>query len=267
MPAIHPARLKKQVAQLVNNFEQPDGFVRSLHQLMSYYAERIQRPGQSGEPTPLITAYKVRRPVLRQIQGALAPLAESKPEAAITLCDALWEEPYLEFRLLAASLIGHVPLTPPEAVVERIQSWLDGETEDRLVSALLTDGLARMRREDMELVLRLVEGWLQGKQIHHQRMGLHALHPMVADLNYENLPLFYRLIHPITLDTPPELRLDLLELLRALARRSPQETAYFLRHNLSHPESLEAAWILRQTLDDFPPDIQNDLRDAVRGMK
>ena len=90
MPAIHPARLKKQVAQLVNNFEQPDGFVRSLHQLMSYYAERIQRPGQSGEPTPLITAYKVRRPVLRQIQGALAPLAKSKPEAAITLCDALW---------------------------------------------------------------------------------------------------------------------------------------------------------------------------------
>jgi hypothetical protein len=90
---------------------------------------------------------------------------------------------------------------------------------------------------------------------------------MVVDLNYENLPLLYRIVHPFTLTAPQELRLDLLELLRALTRRSPQETAYFLRQNLSHPDSMDTAWLIRQIVDEFPDDLQGNLRNAVRGFK
>ena len=267
MPAIQPARLKKQAAQLAENFERPDTFIRSLHQLMGYYAERVQRQGQSGEPAPMLTAYKVRRPVLRQIQQDLTPFAESEPTKAIALCDALWEQPYLEFRLLVSSLIGQIPPTPPELIIDRIRSWSVNESEDRLITALLSEGTSRLRSEHMELVLALVQGWVNETDVHQQRLGLKALIPIVVDLNYENLPLLYRIIHPFTLTAPQELRLDLLELLRALTRRSPQETAYFLRQNLSHPDSMDTAWLIRQIVDEFPDDLQDDLRNAVRGFK
>ena len=76
--------------------------MRSLHHLLDFYADRARRPGQSGKPAPLIDAYKVHPPVLRHILQELIPLAAENPDAGLALCDALWEQPYLEFRLLAS---------------------------------------------------------------------------------------------------------------------------------------------------------------------
>jgi hypothetical protein len=73
MPAIHPARLKIQAAQLVERFSTPHSFVSRLHDLLDFYANRAYRPGQSGEPHPLLTAYNVPRPVLHQVERELIP--------------------------------------------------------------------------------------------------------------------------------------------------------------------------------------------------
>jgi hypothetical protein len=53
--------------------------------------------------------------------------------------------------------------------------------------------------------------------------------------------------------------------LEALAQRSPQETAYFLRQSLNAPEAFDTPWIIRQTLHSFPPEIQEGLRNSVKG--
>ena len=52
----------------------------------------------------------------------LAPLVTSRPGEALSLCDALWEEPYLEFRLLAASILGLIPADPPDPIFIRVEN-------------------------------------------------------------------------------------------------------------------------------------------------
>jgi hypothetical protein len=59
MPAIQPARLRQQAALMVEHFDQPAAFVRSLHHLLEYYADRAHRPGQAGKPPALLAAYNV----------------------------------------------------------------------------------------------------------------------------------------------------------------------------------------------------------------
>ena len=54
MPAIQPARLKKQVTELVPKINQPSVFVRELHTLLNLYSDHTQRPGQAGVPLPLL---------------------------------------------------------------------------------------------------------------------------------------------------------------------------------------------------------------------
>jgi len=267
MPAIQPARLKKQTAKLADYFDRPEAFVRNLHHLFEYYAERIYRPGQSGEPSPLISAYKVRAPVLRQIVQFLAPLVESQPETALTLTDALWEQPYLEFRILAASLLGKLPPSYQQPVLDRVQTWAENETEERLINVLLSDGLSSLREQYSGLILSIIEEWLSDDNLMRQRIGLQAILPIVNDANKDVFPLIYRLIHPYTLKVPSELRTQLLPLINALAQSSPHEMAYLLRQNLSHPDSEDTAWLIRQCLDAFPDEQQVALRHAVRGMK
>jgi len=58
MPAIHPARMKIQVARLGEKIRQPEVFVRELHNLLDFYADRTHRPGQFGEPPPLLAIIK-----------------------------------------------------------------------------------------------------------------------------------------------------------------------------------------------------------------
>ena len=88
MPAIQPARLKKQVSNLAGEFNQPALFVRDLHALLDLYTDHTHRPGQSGEPPPLIASYKTPPPVMRQVWHELMPRIKQQPADVLPLCDA-----------------------------------------------------------------------------------------------------------------------------------------------------------------------------------
>jgi len=264
MPAILPARLRQQAALLVEHFDQPAAFVRSLHHLLEFYADRTYRPGKGVTPPPLLQAYNVRPPVLRQVLLELTPWGEEYPLQGLALCDALWEQPYLEFRQLAAYLLGSLPASVAGEAILRVRQWSKGGLEPRLVEALLIQGLARLRREAPDQVLELVESWLAEEALLDRQLGLRALLPLVQEVSFNNLPVFFRLLQPLARNVPATLRPDLLDILIAMARRSPYETAYFLRQNLDLPDAGDMPWLIRQVAPEFPPDVERSLRDAAR---
>ena len=89
---------------------------------------------------------------------------------------------------------------------------------------------------------------------------------MADDPAFENLPAFFRLIHPLVRSAPGMLRPNLLDVISKLAHRSPTETAYFLRQTMLLPNSPDTPWLIRQSLSQFPPGIEKSLRAAVRGV-
>ena len=113
MPAIQPARLRQLSAELVNAFGSPPAFVRELHGLLDFYADRTRRPGQAGAPPPLIHTYRTPAPVIRQVIQDLTPLVADDPQNALVLADALWEEENLECRLLGIEILGMIPFIRP----------------------------------------------------------------------------------------------------------------------------------------------------------
>ncbi len=254
VPAIQPALLRQQAALLVEHFADPPAYIRSLHYLLDFYADRARRPGQAGMPPPITSAYNVRPPVLRMILQELTPLAIEAPETGLALCDALWAEPNLEFRSLAAMLLGQIPPSPPERIITRLKTWLVPDLEFYLIEALMNHALGRLRQEHPQSMIRLIQDWLESTKPLYQQLGLRALLPLVENPQFENLPVFYRMIQPLACNVPPGLRPDLLDVLVALAHRSPQETAYFLRQTLNYPDAADTAWLIRQLLNEFPPE-------------
>jgi DNA alkylation repair enzyme len=266
MPAIQPARLRQQAALLAQSFSQPDVFIRSLHHLMESYADNARHPGQGGETPPLIDAYYVRPPVLRQLVVELNPYAENDPETAIVLAKALWQQSYLEFRQLAASLLGLIPVEDPHPMVALLESWLNTRPEDRLIEALLVRGMLALRRDRPDVYLEVVSNWLKRPQVFANQLGLRALVPLVQDPGFENIPSIFRLIQPFSRSLAGGLRPFMVNILHALARRSPQETSFFLRHNLETSENPDSPWLVRQTLPALPVEMQESLRGALRNM-
>jgi dihydroorotase-like cyclic amidohydrolase len=172
----------------------------------------------------------------------------------------------LEFKQLAVSLLGKIPLNPPDHILERIHRWVQDESDTQIIDYVFVYGLSSVWAQDKEFVMDMIEGWLIDTDVYAKRLGIRALIPIVEDYSYENIPNVFRLIHRLTLTAPSDLNTDLIELITALAKRSPQETAYFLSQNLSHPESQHTARLIRKCKSEFPEDMQDYLLAAVRGI-
>jgi len=267
MPAIEPTHLRQKAAVLAQQFHDPVVFTRDLHSFLEFYSDRARRTGQSGSPQPLIEAYNVRAPVIRALISELVPLANQSQEKGLQLCDALWQEHFLEFRLLATMLLGEMEIDESELVLHRVQSWITPQLEYSLIERILDFSLENVRKKNPGMITRWIENGLISKNIFHQQIGLRALMPMIKDTKNDNLPLFFRLIQPFCLHAPSGLRPDILDIISALAKRSPGETAFLLSQSLDTSDSIDAAWIIRQSLDFFPPNLQDQLRNAVRKFK
>jgi len=264
MPAIYLARLKHQTANLVNLLENPSEFIHELHGLLDLYSDRTHRPGQSGEPPPLLQTYKVPKPVLRQVIIELTPPVKSNPAAAMQLVEALWAEPYLEIRTLAAMTLGIIPSKSPEAVLNIVQTWVAPDIDEQLMDTVLDLGLANIRSEYPDILLQRIELWLDQPDEFSRLVGLRALIPFLASPVYDNFPVFFLLLSPFARKAPLSLRPDILETFRTLALRSPKETAYFLHQNLEAPENPDTAMLIRQCLPSFPQELRESLQSALR---
>jgi hypothetical protein len=71
----------------------------------------------------MLPSYRTPEPVLRQIEIELTPLVEKNALSGIALCDALWNESFYEYKMLAARIIGKIPVEYSEEALIRIQSW------------------------------------------------------------------------------------------------------------------------------------------------
>ncbi|MBN2147488.1 MAG: DNA alkylation repair protein [Anaerolineales bacterium] len=264
MPAISPARLKLQSARLAQDYAQPDLFTRSLRDLLERYVDRTHRPGQSSVINSLLDSYNVPPPVLRQVFFDLKPLVNADPAKAIPLALALWEYPILEYRLVAASLLGELPLQYAPMVFNHISIWVSSEIEDRLVTTILEKGFTRLYLEDSSQLISLIEPWLRSTKPLEQRLGLRTLQIILAESTFEDLPSIFQAIAPMLREISPVSRPDLLTLVEMLIRRSPQETVFALKQALTSSKKEQAAWLARQVINLFPRDIQQHLREEMK---
>lgn len=264
MPAIQLARLKQQAVLISGSFDRPEAFVSGFLAVLNFYADRTFRPGQTGAPSTLLPAYNVPKPVLRQVQGELAPLVNANPDRALELADLLWTKEVLECKLLAAALLNDLPLERAEDVIARAQKWLPDQVEPRLVEAFFEQSLIRICNKLPELFMEMTEKWMSSLRLEDKKLALRALRALVDDETFINLPYVFRQITPLVREVPSRLRSALLEVVEACARRSAGEAAYFLRQTLTMEDNPSAAWVTRQCLHVFPEENRESLRAALR---
>jgi hypothetical protein len=263
MPAIDLARLKTQAAQLSEKFTQPETFVHDLNELLDFYTNRTIRSEQIARRLSLRT-FRAPKPVMRQVEMELKPLAESHPIEAVALTAALWKARSLESRLLAASLLGMIPPAQAMPALTRLPEWLHQSSDEVIRQALLTGALTRLRKENPDALFILIEDWLKSPRPSLQIWGLRALIPLFNEPGFENLPAVFRILRPAVESAGPSTQMDLQACLIALGNVSLTETLFFLRETLESHPSPTLLRTLRRMLPALPVDMQPGLRDALR---
>jgi len=265
MPAIDLARLKKQTARLADLFDQPSAFLREVREILEFYVNRSLR-SQGVAPSSVLPTYRTPTVVLRQMETELGPIAEKRPIQALELADALWDEGWLETRLLAAILLGRIP-PQEERLLARLTAWTQAVRDPSVRAALLTTSLTRLRKETPDLFLVLVKEWLHPARQRMWSNGVQALVPLISSPDFDNLPPIFEVVEPILRVSPPTLQFDLQELIIALFEASPDETTYFIQQILKETKSRLPAVALRRMSPELPPELQASLREMLRRTK
>jgi DNA alkylation repair enzyme len=265
MPAIDLARLKKQTANLADLFDQPSMFLREVREIFEFYVNRSLR-SQGVAPSSVLPTYRTPAAVLRQIEKELGPIAEKRPIQALELADALWDEGWLETRLLAAFLLGRIP-PQEERLLARLTAWTQAVRDPSVRAALLTTSLTRLRRETPDLFMVLVREWLHPARQRMWSNGVQALVPLISSPEFDNLPPIFEAVEPILKASPATLQFDLQELIIALFEASPDETTYFIQQILKGTKNRLPAVALRRMSPELPHELQASLREMLRKPK
>jgi hypothetical protein len=93
---------------------------------------------------------------------------------------------------------------------------------------------------------------------------LKALLPAIHDREFENLPPVYQMVSPLVQTPSPSLQSELDITIQALARRSPTETAYFLRQVLGTGTGINTVRMVRRALPAFSEELQEGLKTAMK---
>jgi hypothetical protein len=264
MPAVELTRLKKQADELADCFHQPVEFNRLLLDRLEFYADRVTRPGNMAKPVPLIPRFGVPDLFLQAVEQALQRPAAENPEAALALVEILWKDPHLEPRLLAAALIGMAARNSPDAAASLLVQYCIPQENSLVQEALLQRSGFQLRAANIQVWFDLVERWVSSESTSQQLIGFKALQGVIEDRNFENLPVIYRLLtSPLEMTNRATIH-HLETLITSLARRSPVETAFFLRQCYMRTNNPILSRLVRKCLPVFPVDGQVNLRKALQ---
>ena len=111
-------------------------FITELKNLLDYYSDRTRKPGEGGAKLNLLRAYHVPKQVTKQIENILKPKIILNPEASLKLADLLWNENWLECRILALTVLGWIPPDPPQMIIKRLETWSKESEIDRILGHL-----------------------------------------------------------------------------------------------------------------------------------
>ncbi len=265
MPAIDLARLRKQAARLAEFFFVPDEFIKHLHEMLDFYVNYSVRKPPAIAPGVNLQTYRTPLVVVKQIEQELTILVDNNEnaDAALDLADHLWDETFLETRLLAAFLLGRIP-PQEERLLARLTAWTQQVHELKLRAELLNKSLTRMRREAPEKFLELISEWLQPGRTLLWPNGIQAVISAVSDPDFINLPPLLKVIEPVVVAAPSKFQLEIEDLILALYKASPTETSYFLRQILMNSEDPMTVTTFRRISPSLPVELKEEVRELIR---
>ncbi len=265
MPTVQLARLHQEAAQLSTHFANPSEYLHALEILLESYSMPVHRQGRVRGMRPVLFSYEVPASVLKQLHLEMALQAGQQPTEALGLADALWARRSIETRLLAARLLGTIPVGAATEISSRLETWAEENREEILATALWAQGALYVCEQFPDQVIPFAAHLLASKEIRKQVLGLGILQTLLGNNHYGNLPLLFNELNEISRDPAKKLRPYLADLLASLAQRSPKETVYFLQQRLAESPSEGTHWIARQVLKSLPNDGREQLREALKG--
>jgi len=196
MPAIDLTKLRIRVRELVDQSSNPDTFFKSLELLLQYYKNYTLRVEKRNNGLNL-PSYNTPPQVLTSIKKELGREVTTNPEIGLDLATRLWNESYLEAKLLAVSLFVSIPTSTAIHILSNFPELSVGIDEQEVFLPLMTSAFIHIRQEYPAQFIEIISSWLEASDSTIQHLGLKIIANMVQEPEDEDLPIVFEILEPL----------------------------------------------------------------------
>jgi hypothetical protein len=264
MPAIDTSQLHARINLLLKLMESPLQLVQELTRFYESYSDLTFQSGLFSVKAGDFPAY--RTPVLmnRELETAFIKTAVNFPEKSLELIDLLALKPQLEPRQLACSILGSLPADYFDEVIQRLSRWALEVVETDDLVWMFKRGTNRIRQDAPEKWLTLLQSWLESQDPRHRQIAVLGLSSMINDTNLTSLPLIYKYLAPLLIESNPKIMPHLESILEKLVEKSEKETIFFLKQILRQTKDPIFIRMIRRNLPIFSSEGQESLKTYLR---
>lgn len=264
MPAVNLLQLRVELNDLLWNFTDPPEFRKTLLNLLEKFAYTAYRSESKARAVSNRPQLQVSLILLREMDLMLIPAIREQPQAALAICDLLWNDENIDVCLIASRMLGEIPIEHAELVLDRAGEWALSGMRHMTARTLLKNATALIMRKDPEILLRKVRRWYVDPREEQNLLCLEGMAILVDDRSFENLPAIFTLLEALMGEATIQTQNSLEELFRVLYQRTPSETVYLLRQCLQDEPNVTAQRVIRRLIPSLDQKVQKSLQDALR---
>lgn len=263
MPAIQIERLNEQIRTLMDPNMPPQSFLESLQSFMEAHANLAFRPGYEVQQNHPIESYQLAPVIKQQLQLHLVQFVKTNPNLALQYSELIWNQPFIEMKQLAATIIGALPLDYSNSVFEKLEFWSINDKETLTRRILFEIGTTSIRKNNVNQWIEIIKNWLESGINTKITAGLLAIQELIIDNQFENIPAIFNMVQPLFDIQNEPAQNALLGVVKILNNRSPKETYYFLRSLLLSEPTQRRNRFVRRCFSFLPLNQQQSLRKLM----
>ena len=264
MPAVNLLQLRVELNKLLWNFTNPQEFRKTLLDLLEKFAYTAYRSESKTQSVSARPQLQVSMILLREMDLVLIPAIREQPQAALAICDLLWNDENMDVCLIASRMLGEIPIEHADLVLDRAGEWALNGARHMTARTLLKNASANIMRQNPEILLKKVRRWYVDPREEQNFLCLEGMTILVEDRSFENLPAIMTLVEALMGEATTETQNSLEELFLALYERTPNETVYLIRQCLKDDPNQAAQRVVRRLIPKLAPEVQKSLRDELR---
>jgi hypothetical protein len=259
MPAIEFERLEKEISEIARYIADPSRVGRSVRELLEFYGRGSAIRVSSRKAPDDMKSFGTPQVVIMELQRALRSRLSQDPTLGPEIAQFLWEDGHQESRILGIRiLLDSWDAKTPNTFAE----WIN-ESEDREVLRALALGWLEqigIRTED-KAVAEIFDRIRANRRVNLAFCAL-VVQAALNQPDFDDIPIVLQMTDRLLSETKGELADLVEEILRVLARRSPQETTQFLVDRIEK-EPISTRRMIRRVLSSFPDRQQSVLVKSI----
>ena len=194
----------------------------------------------------------------------LIPAIREQPQAALAICDLLWNDENIDVCVIASRMLGEIPIEHAELVLDRAGEWALSGMRHMTARTLLKNATSQIMRTDPEILLRKIRRWYVDPREEENFLCLEGMAILVQERSFENLPAIFTLVEALMGEATIQTQRSLEELFQVLYQRTPNETVYVIRQCMKDEPNAAALRVIRRLIPTFDQKVQKSLQDELR---